>query len=100
MERGQVSLQLSEEETKSRWDVGPQGAPGCIEGALAVRRPWWLSITGTSPAAEAWPGTALGTAPHGTRDEEDGRVSAKNENLSPPLSQACLGVKGTRVRRL
>ena len=42
----------------------------------------------------------LGTAPRGTQDEEDNGVSAKNENLSPPLSQACLGGRGTWVRHL
>lgn len=100
MERGQVSFQPSEEETKSLWDVGPQGALDCIEGALAMRRPWCLFITGTSRQQKPGLGTAPGTAPRDTQDEEDNEVSAKNENLSPPLSQACLGGKGTRVRRL
>lgn len=81
VQRGQGSLQLSEEEATSRWDVDPQGALNCIEGALAVRRPWWLLITGTGRAWQQRPG--LGTARRGTQDEEDDGVMQRMKIYLP-----------------
>lgn len=77
-----MSFQPSEEETRNLWDVGPQGALDCIEAPLPCERPWCLFIW-YSRQQKPGLGTAPGTAPRDTQDEEDNEVSAKNENLSP-----------------